>query len=151
MKNLVETFIGAVVLVIAFSFVLFAYKTANLKPNKGYHLIAKFDKADGIVVGSEVKIGGIKIGSVSKEFLDDKTYQAIIELTLDKNIKIPKDSSIQIVSDGLLGGKYMSISPGADSEILADAGQINYTQSSVNLESLIGKMIFNGADKKAAQ
>jgi phospholipid/cholesterol/gamma-HCH transport system substrate-binding protein len=148
MKNIVETLTGAIVLLIAFGFVYFAYKGANLKPaRQGNHLIAKFDKADGIVVGSDIKISGIKIGTVSGQKLDADSFLAVIDLSIDKKIKLPIDTSIQIVSDGLLGGKYVSITPGSDDQYLENDGEIRYTQSSVNIETLIGKMIFNSADK----
>jgi phospholipid/cholesterol/gamma-HCH transport system substrate-binding protein len=148
MKNFIETITGAIVLIIAFGFVYFAYKGANVTPHRnGYSLMAKFDKADGINIGSEVRISGIKIGNVLSEKLDAKSFLAVVEFSLDKSIELPADSSAQIVSDGLLGGKYLSITPGADDATLKDGDEIHYTQSSVNIETLIGKMIFNSSSK----
>lgn len=148
-RNVIETLVGALVLLIAGGFALFAYQNAGIShADETYPLIAKFERADGIKSGSDVRIGGVKVGVVSNASLDSTTYLAQIELSLDKKIKLPTDSSAQIVSDGLLGGKYIALVPGADDAMLAAGGEITFTQSSVNLETLIGKMIFSDGDKK---
>lgn len=149
-KNVIETLVGAVVLVIAVGFGLFAYKNAGISTTKdSYRVIAKFERADGVKTGTDVRIGGVKVGVVTNAALDSKTYLAQLDMAIDKNIQIPKDSSAQIVSDGLLGGKYIALVPGADEAMLQSGEEITFTQSSVNLETLIGKMIFNGSDKPA--
>lgn len=143
-RNLIETLMGALVLILAAGFIFFAYQGAGIGIKKdGYHVTAKFERADGLALGSDVRVGGIKIGSVVKQSLDPVNYLAQIEMQIDKKIKLPKDSSAQIVSDGLLGSKYVSLVPGGEEEMLLDGGQIMITQSSVNLETLIGKMIFS--------
>jgi len=148
MKNVTEAIAGLLVLVVAIGFMVFAYKGANINNSvNNYAVIAKFAQADGIAIGSDVKISGVKIGHVSKEYLDNVSYKAVLELSISNNIKLPIDSSAQIVSDGLLGGKYLSISVGADDKMLTSGQEIKFTQSSVNIESLIGKMIFNSPDK----
>lgn len=149
-RNIVEIIIGAVVILVAAGFLVFAYKNTDVgNESEGYHVIAKFEKADGIGLGSDVRVSGIKIGSVSNQALDLKTYQAVIHMNIDEKIKLPKDSSAEIVSSGFLGGKYISISPGGDSEALQAGDEIEFTQSSVNFESLLGKFIFSNADKKS--
>lgn len=147
-RNLIETVMGAVVLIVAASFVFFAYKSGNVAEVSGYNLSAKFDRADGVVTGSDVRVSGIKIGSVTAQSIDPQTFLAVIQMTINDEIKLPLDSSAEIVSDGLLGGKYIAIVPGGDTENLKDNGQIQFTQSSVSIEQLIGKFMFSGDDKK---
>jgi phospholipid/cholesterol/gamma-HCH transport system substrate-binding protein len=150
MKKITEAIAGLFVLLVAAGFVFFAYEGANIKSSsKNYPLIAKFSQADGITIGTDVRISGVKVGHVEKEYLDMNSFRAVVEISLDPAIKLPADSSIQIVSDGLLGGKYLSIGIGSDDKILASGGEIQYTQSSVNLEALIGKMIFSNPDHAA--
>jgi phospholipid/cholesterol/gamma-HCH transport system substrate-binding protein len=149
-----ETVMGALVLVVACGFMAFAYQGSNLKPVEGYPLKAKFNTVAGIGLGSDVRIGGIKVGVVSNMILDPATYQAILTLQMKDGLKLPDDSSAAVVSDGLLGSKYIKIEPGAEDKMLAANDTITLTQSAVNLEELIGKMAFGGVsgngDKKPA-
>lgn len=143
-RSLFETIMGALVLIVAAAFMVFAYQSSNLKPVEGYALKAKFDTVAGVGLGSDVRIGGIKIGVVSGMALDPETYKAVITFQVMSHVKIPADSTAAVVSDGLLGSKYLKIEPGADEKLLAAGESITYTQSSVNLEELIGKMVFSG-------
>lgn len=142
-----EVVMGALVLVVAAAFMAFAYQSGNLKSVEGYPLKAKFSTVAGVSVGTDVRIGGIKVGVVNDLSLDPETYQAVVTFQVKNGIKIPADSSVAVVSDGLLGSKYVKLEPGADDKMLAANGFIPYTQSSVNLEELIGKMAFGGVDK----
>lgn len=151
-KNILETLMGAVVLVIAGVFFVFAYKGSDVRMSGGsYHVRAKFSDLSGVGVGSDVRIGGIKIGVVSDLSLDDKSYEAVATLQIQDSAKLPKDSSAAIVSSGLLGEKFLQITPGADDKMLKEGDKIEYTQSAVNLEELIGKFMFSGGgvDKDA--
>ena len=143
-RSVFETIMGALVLVVAAGFMMFAYQSSNLKPVEGYALKAKFDTVAGVGMGSDVRIGGIKVGVVSSMELDPSTYKAVVTFQIMTNTKIPADSSASVVSDGLLGSKYVKIEPGADDKMLAAGEAITYTQSAVNLEELIGKMVFSG-------
>lgn len=143
-KHVIETIMGAVVLLVAAGFLVFAYSSSNISSTKGYKLYAQFDRADGINVGSDVRISGIKVGQVSSQRLDPKSYLAQVFVTIDETVKIPADSTAEIVSDGFLGGKYLSIVPGGDDTMLAENGRIKYTQSAINIESLIGKFMYGG-------
>ncbi|MFC7050772.1 outer membrane lipid asymmetry maintenance protein MlaD [Emcibacter nanhaiensis] len=145
-SNLVETLVGAVVLFIAGSFLYFAYSHANLSSNGGYHLIAKFDKVDGLAVGSDVRVSGIKVGSVLKQYIDPDTFMAVVEFSVDPEIKIPEDTFAKITSEGLLGGNYLVLDPGGSDEMLADGDEILDTQGSVDLLGLLDK--FAGSDDK---
>lgn len=142
---------GAVVLLVAGVFLAFAYEGSQLRVEEGYIVTAKFNNASGISLGSDVRVGGIKIGVVSALTLDPESYDAVASFQIRQNTKLPKDSSAAIVSSGLLGEKYIQITPGNDEKMLANGGKITFTQSGVNLEELIGKFMFSGGgvDKKS--
>lgn len=148
-----ETIMGALVLVVAAAFMIFAYQSSNLRTVNGYPLKAKFTTVAGIALGTDVRIGGIKVGVVSDLQLDPNTYQAVVTLLIKDAIKVPDDSSVAVVSDGLLGSKYVKLEPGSDDKMLAAGGTIQYTQSAVNIEELIGKMAFGGtsSDKNSVK
>ncbi len=141
-NNLFEVIVGTFVLFCAIYFFFFSFNKSNLSTKETYQVLAKFDNIDGINSGSDIKISGVKIGSVSNQNIDPETYRAVLNLNIDKDIKLPTDSSAKIVSSGLLGGKYISIQAGSDEEILKDGETIHFTQSGVNFEDLLGKFIF---------
>ncbi len=143
-KNILETLMGAVVLAVAGSFLFFAYKGSEVQVEDGYALRANFSNISGITLGSDVRIGGIKVGTVTDLSLDAQTYDAVAKMNIKNGTGIPKDSTASIVSSGLLGDKYIQITPGGDDAMLASGEKIDYTQSSVNLEELIGKFMFSG-------
>jgi phospholipid/cholesterol/gamma-HCH transport system substrate-binding protein len=142
-RNLLETLLGAIVLIVAIGFLLFAYNTSQVDQNGGYELTARFDKVDGLEQGSDVRISGIKVGTVLDQSLDPQTYRAEVRFSLREDIQLPADTSAAVVSNGLLGGKYLALVPGGDIEMLEPGGEVTLTQSAVNLEDLIGHMIFN--------
>ena len=146
-RNLIETIMGAVVLVVAAIFMLFAYSTADIQAVSGYPVTAKFDRIDGIREGSDVRMSGIKIGTVVKQKLDPETYLAVVTMTIDPAVKLPTDTSAQITSDGLLGDKYMALSPGGSDSMIPSGGEIETTQGSIDLFSLVGQMIFSQTGK----
>ena len=152
-KNLLETLMGAVVLIVAAAFLAFAYEGSQLRVEAGYVVSGKFSNASGISLGSDVRIGGIKVGVVSGLTLDPNSYEAVISMQIRGNTKVPKDSSAAIVSSGLLGEKYLQLTPGSDDKMLADGGKIQFTQSGINLEEMIGKFMFSGGgvDKGGAK
>jgi len=147
--NVIETVMGAVVILVAALFLVFAYNTSQLRAVSGYQVSADFERIDGIRQGSDVRISGIKIGSVVAEHLDPKTFLADVRMTIDPAIKLPEDTVAEIISAGLLGDKYMSLVPGGSDKVIPPGGKITYTQSSVSLENLIGQMMFStpGAKK----
>ena len=149
MKNSVfETLIGALVLLVALVFLVFAYKSANFTEFRGYELSANFSQAEGISKGTDVKISGISVGSVIDQTLDPNDYTALVTIRLNSNIQLPIDSTAAIVSEGLLGGRFISIDPGGDPDFLQPGEKIIYTQASPNLEQLLGKFIFNLSTNK---
>jgi len=147
-KNLIETLMGGFVLLVAGLFINTAINSSGVSKKSGYEINAQFDRIDGVGIGSDVRIGGIKIGTVSEQKLDTKTYRAGLTLSIDKNIELPTDSSAEIASESLLGGKYISLIPGAMDEYLQAGDEIEFTQSSINIEQLIGKFAFGGAEDK---
>ncbi|HUC11812.1 MAG TPA: outer membrane lipid asymmetry maintenance protein MlaD [Stellaceae bacterium] len=153
--NVIETVMGAVVLVIAALFLFFAYSTSQVGAvTGGYPVTAQFQSVDGIHAGSDVRIGGVKVGSVSSEFLDPKTFTATLKMTIASEYKLPDDTVAEITSSSLLGDKYVSLVPGGSDKDLPAGGQIKFTQSSVSLENLIGQMIFSqpgGGQKKPGE
>jgi phospholipid/cholesterol/gamma-HCH transport system substrate-binding protein len=151
-SNLVETLIGTIVVVVAAVFLVFAYSTAGVRTGVGgYELRAKFDRVDGLAVGGDVRLSGIKIGSVVSQELDPETYVAVVRLNIDGKVKLPEDSAARIASEGLLGGNYLSLEPGGSDVMLKNGGEIKHTQGAVNLLDLIGQAIFGaaGANKPA--
>jgi len=146
-NNYFEIIVGTFVLFCATFFFVSSFKSSKVSTAGGYHLIAKFDNIDGIAIGSDVKISGVKIGTIESELLDQKDFRAAVKLNIDPSIKLPSDSSVKVSSEGLLGSKYLAITPGGDEENLKDGEEITFTQSSISLEDLLGKFIF-GADSK---
>ncbi len=144
-KTLLETLIGALVLVVAIAFITMAYTRSDVKTVKGYTVLAQFTAIDGLNVGDDVRISGIKVGSVTDQTLDYDYYRAIVHMSIDPAVELPDDTTAAVVSEGLLGGEYVALEPGGDDELIADGGEITLTQSSVNLESLLGKFIYSGS------
>lgn len=142
-KNLIETVMGAVVLAVATLFIVFAYSKAEVGKVEGYEINAKFDRIDGILAGSDVRMSGIKIGTVTASALDPKTYFANVSMNIRSDIKIPEDTSIAVSSDGLLGDKFLALSPGGSDDMLPPGGEITTTQGSIDLMGLVGQMIFS--------
>ena len=142
-RSLVETFLGAVVLVVAIGFVIFAYTRSGVATVSGYEVSASFDRVNGIANGSDVSIGGIKVGSVIDRSLEPETYRAVLRMSIDETVEIPTDTLAAVVSDGLLGGKFIDLQLGGDETYIPDGGRISYTQSTILIEELIGKFFLN--------
>jgi len=139
-NNTVETIIGAIVVAIAIAFIVFAYRSTNAGGLGGYEITAKMARVDGISVGTDVRLSGIKVGTVSDLTLNPN-YLVTVHLRIRNDIQIPDDSSLIVTSSGLLGSSYVSISPGGNDTMLKDGGQIRTTQGSVDLMGLVGRFI----------
>jgi phospholipid/cholesterol/gamma-HCH transport system substrate-binding protein len=150
-RNVIETVMGAVVLVIAAVFLFFAYSTSQVRAVSGYELTAKFDRIEGIREGGDVRISGIKVGSIVSQTLDPTNFLAVVKLTVDPMIKLPSDSVAEILSSGLLGDKYLALVPGAADDMIKPGGQIKFTQSPMSLENLIGQYIFSQGQSKKGE
>lgn len=148
--NAIETIMGAVVLLVAGSFLYFAYNNSNIKTIDGYNIVAGFNNLTGIDVGSDVRVGGIKVGVVERLALDEKTYQAQAVLRVRDNVKLPKDTLAAIRSSGLLGEKFIALDIGSEDAMLAQNDVIHHTESAISLEEMLGKFIFSAVDSKNA-
>lgn len=111
---------------------------------KTYNLKALFSSIDGISVGSDVKISGIKVGEVTHVSVNPKSFQAEVEIKILTKFKLPTDSSVSVQSSGLLGSKYLELAPGVEDDNLKDRDTIKYTQSALNLEKLISQFATKG-------
>jgi phospholipid/cholesterol/gamma-HCH transport system substrate-binding protein len=148
-RNVIETVMGAVVLVIAAVFLFFAYSTSQVHSVSGYTLTAKFNKIDGIRDGGDVRISGIKVGSILSLTLDPTNYLAIVKMSLDPTVKVPSDSVAEILSNGLLGDKFLALVPGAADDSLKPGAEIKFTQAPMGLEDIIGQYIFSQGNQKS--
>ena len=148
-RNLVETILGAFVLVVAVSFFIYGSSKANVGDSSGgYTVKAQFTDIGSLNEGDAVKISGVTIGTVSAITLDPVLYNAVVSMTIKKDVELPQDTAARISSEGLLGGAYMGLDVGGDTEMLANGDTIAFTQSAQNLEQLLGKFIFSLQDSK---
>ncbi len=137
-----EIVTGAVVLAAAVGFLVYAGQATGFSTqSEGYPLTASFRSVEGIGVGTDVRIAGVKIGTVSDIELDIQTYRAETVMTIRNGIEIPDDSSVVVASEGLLGGNFVEIVPGGSLFYLAAGEEILDTQGSVSLISLLLKFV----------
>ena len=141
-RSMLETVMGAVVLLSAVAFLSLAYEAADLRGFDGYEIKAEFGATGGLSVGDDVRISGIKVGQIVRQELDPATYIARIVIALDPQIQIPADSSARITAASLLGGNYLELMPGADLEMLQPGDVIYDTRDPVSLTDLLGKAVF---------
>ncbi|HIU52625.1 MAG TPA: outer membrane lipid asymmetry maintenance protein MlaD [Candidatus Scatocola faecipullorum] len=150
-KKPVETIMGIVVIFVAAFFLYFAYQVSDLQVVKGYDINARFLKVGGLNVGSDVRINGIKVGTVIAQNLDPEDYVADVKLSISSNIQLPKDSVVSVVSDGLVGNKFIKIEPGKSKEFLQNGDTVANTKDFKTLEDMVGEIIFmvtDNGDKK---
>jgi phospholipid/cholesterol/gamma-HCH transport system substrate-binding protein len=145
-RNMLETVMGAIVLLTAVAFFSLAYEVANIRGTDGYELEAEFGATGGLSVGDDVRISGIKVGRISRQELDPVTYAARIVMSLDERIRIPADSSARITAASLLGGNYLELIPGADEDMMQPGEVIYDTRDPVSLTDLLGKAVFSAAN-----
>jgi len=135
---------GAAVLLVSVIFLAFAMTNSGRSSGgSGLVLTARFDRIDGLGAGADVRIAGVKVGAVTGQRIDPQTFLAVLTLNVDSALRLPEDSSAEITSEGLLGGKYVALVPGGSDRNLATGGEVRITQSAVNLESLLGRFIFS--------
>jgi phospholipid/cholesterol/gamma-HCH transport system substrate-binding protein len=146
----IETLTGLAVAVTAAIFLVYALRTTGSASisGSGYRLTAEFENIEGVNVGTDVRLAGIKIGSVVDQKLNPESYQAQISMVIDTAISLSEDTTAKITSEGLLGGKFVSLEPGGSDVKLADGAMISYTQSAVDIWSLISQAMFDRAGTK---
>lgn len=148
--TLAETLIGAAVVVAALAVLGFFLLFRNAAGGEGYEINARLAKVDGLGIGTEVRLAGIKIGSVTRLELDPRTYLVTVHMRIDDAIQIPTDSSLLINQANLLGTPYLSITPGGDEKMIASGGAIENTQSvnATDLMSLVSRFTTGAGQDK---
>ena len=147
-RSKTDVWVGLFVLLGGVALVFLALQAANLLSfnfDKGYRVTAKFDNIGGLKPQAAVRSSGVVVGRVESIEFDDKSFQAKVNLSLDRRYAFPKDSSLKILTNGLLGEQYIGIEAGADGANLAAGDSISTTQSAVVLENLISQFLYNKA------
>jgi len=141
-RNTLETVLGAVVLLVAVGFLYLIYSETDVGTNtSGYQLELRFDSGGSTIVGTDVRIAGVKVGSVIDQHLDAAAYQAVVTIEVDSDVQLPKDTSAVVTSDGLLGDNYILLNIGGDTEMLKPNDRIRKVQGAINLADLINKFV----------
>lgn len=149
-RNTLETVLGAVVLIVAAGFLYLIYAQTDVGAQTGgYPLELRFDSGGSTTVGTDVRIAGVKIGSVIDQHFDPQAYQAVVTIEVDESVKLPKDTSAVVTSDGLLGDNYILLNIGGDAEMLKAGERIRNVQGAINLADLINKFVV-GTDSGGA-
>lgn len=146
-RNIVETIMGGVVLIVAALFLFFAYNYTGKGTGASdrYELWGRFDRVDGLKLGSDVKIGGITVGTVLEQTLDKEGYVALVRWNVDSNVRLTIDTVAEIASDGLIGGKHLALVPGGEDSYIEPGGEVEFTQPPIDLLQLLGQMLFDRA------
>jgi len=151
-RNVLETVMGAVVLLAAAAFLFIVYSASGIREaSNGYHLIMRVDRGGWITPGTDVRAAGVKVGTVVKQEFDDKEFQAVITLDIDQRVKLPTDSSAIVDQEGLLGGNFVSLELGSDDALLKDGDTFRHSQGAVSLGSLIAKVVTGGGGEKSEE
>ena len=141
-RNAVGTFLGAVVFLVVGMFVFFAYGSARVKGTSSYEISADFFKIGGLTAGSDSRINGIKVGTVSLNWLDPETFDAVVEMSIAPEIKLPTDSLAGIGSEGNVGGKYVRLKLENGDTFFAPGGTPKKTKHYRSLDDQVGEIIF---------
>lgn len=141
-ENKLEIAAGLCVVAVALGFVIFAGKGAGFGAGgDSYDLRASFRSIQGVSLGSDVKLAGVKVGTLTSVSLNPQTYMADAVISLDKSVELPSDSAVLISSEGLLGGNFIELQPGGMPDVLAPGDEIEDTQGAVSLVSLLMKFV----------
>jgi len=147
-----EILAGAAILAVAAGFAIYAARGAGLGGDAdSYPLTASFRSVEGVSVGTDVRLAGVKVGTVTGLTLNPETYFADATITMRKDVAVPVDSTILISSEGLLGGNFVEVQPGGALEMLEPGGEIEDTQGSVSLITLLMKFAGGGAEGAATE
>jgi len=139
-NNVSETLIGAAVLAVAGGFLYYATQVSGFSTDTNqYNLSASFRSVSGLNVGSDVKLSGVKVGTLTSITLDPETYEAITNVSINNDVLIPDDAEIKVSTDGLLGGAYLEVTAGGSPFMLEPGGAFVYTQGAVSLINLLLK------------
>jgi phospholipid/cholesterol/gamma-HCH transport system substrate-binding protein len=148
-QNLTEVLVGGAVLAGAIAFAVYATQATGLSQSSaGYDLGASFRSLEGVSVGTDVRLAGVKIGTVTDVALNPESYRADTRFSVANEILIPDDSAVVISSEGLLGGNFVEIMPGGSPFNLEAGDQIEDTQGAVSLISLLVKFVAGSGDSE---
>lgn len=151
-ENTTEVIVGGAVLAVAIGFLVYAGQVTGMSGGQSeYELSASFRTADGVTVGTDVRLAGVKVGRVTAIELDTETYRADTSFSVREGIEIPDDSAVAISSEGLLGGNYVEIMPGGSPFFFAAGDEIEFTQGSVSLVGLLMKFVAGSEDDGAGE
>ena len=150
-RRFIETILGAVVLLVAGIFLAFAYSQADLGAVKGYTVAASFGSVGGLPNGGDVRINGIKVGSVIDQKIDPNTFDAVVRMSISPTIHLPVDTVASVASVDLLGGKFVRLEPGHSKESISPGGSIGKTKNYKSLEQMVGEIIFLATDNSGAK
>ena len=134
-RNIVETIVGALVLLVAGVFVFYAFAKSDRSGPNGYEVSARFDRIDGLKRGADVTVSGVKVGSVTGFDLDRKTYEAVVRMMVSSSVSLPLDTNAKVVSESLLGGMVVILEPGSETKMIQPDGEIKKTQGAVRSRS----------------
>ena len=149
-ENQTEVFAGAAVLAAAIGFVFYAAQSTGFSSVDGsYDLKASFRSVEGIMLGSDVRMAGVKVGTITALDLNPTTFFADATVSVQNGLQLPDDSAILISSEGLLGGNFIELVPGGSETNLEPGAEIEDTQGSVSLISLLMKFVSGGSDEPA--
>ena len=141
-KNPVEAILGLLVLIFAILFLFFASSRVDVQKIAGYPVFASFQKVGGLEMGADVRINGIKVGSVTKIELNPETFMALVEMNIKNDVKLPVDTIAVVADSGLMGDKYIRLEPGKETEKISKNGYIQKTKDYQSLEDSISEFIF---------
>lgn len=139
----IEILVGALVLAIAIGFAGYFYSATQHTSGSNYMLKGRFSHVDGLKIGADVNLVGIKIGRVMDMEIDRETLEAIVTFSVDSTIMLPRDSNARIRPEGLLGGYYIALEPGGETVVLTAGEEIIYTEGSVSLLDLAGSYLLS--------
>jgi phospholipid/cholesterol/gamma-HCH transport system substrate-binding protein len=150
-RKSVETILGGIVVSVLGVLIYFAFSATDLKPHEGYKVIAKFNAVDGLVVGGDVRIGGVKIGTVVDQKVDPKDFKAVVMMTIRPDVRLSTDTHVRIGNDGLLGGNYIKLEPGGSKQIIGDGAELKKTKDVISLGQLLERVLVLVRDGPAAK
>lgn len=154
-RKSLDVWVGLFVLIGALALVFLALKAGNMSSfsfnQKTYSVTTKFDNIGGLKPRAAVKSAGVVVGRVASINFDDQSFQAIVTLDLNEQYKFPKDSSVKILTSGLLGEQFIGIEPGGDMDNLANGDTVKYTQSAIVLENLISQFLYGKAAEETGK
>jgi phospholipid/cholesterol/gamma-HCH transport system substrate-binding protein len=148
-NSTVETIIGAAVVAVAGLFFVYAYNASGASEGRGgYRIVAEFDNIEGVNTGTDVRLAGIKVGTVVDQRLNPENYQAQVTMSLDPQVSISDDTTAKITSEGLLGAKFVALEPGGSDVKLKDGDVLSYTQGAIDIWTLISKSMFDRSNNE---